>query len=95
MRIFADVVGFEWDDGNKDKNLIKHGVSSDECEDAFRDEKRQYYPDIDHSATEERFIVVGATKGGKILRIAFTIRNERIRIISSRLINRKERKLYD
>ena len=95
MRIFAGVVGFEWDGGNKDKNLKKHGVSSDECEDVFQDAKRQFYPDIEHSTTEKRHVVVGATKGGKILRIAFTIRNERVRVISSRAINRKERKLYD
>lgn len=95
MRIFADVVGFEWDDGNRDKNLTKHGVSHEECEQVFEDSHRQLYPDVHHSRHEERFVIVGATKGRKVLRVAFTVRGNRFRVISARPINRKERKLYD
>ena len=94
MGIFADVIGFEWDDGNRDKNLIKHGVSNEECEQVFEDVRRQFYPDIQHSRHEERFVIVGATKSGKLLRIAFTSRSDLIRVISARPINRKEKKLY-
>ena len=94
MRIFDDAVGFEWDDGNRDKNLKKHEVSNEECEQAFEDVRRQFYPDVQHSRHEERFVTVGATKNGKLLRIAFTVRGNLIRVISARSINRKEKRLY-
>lgn len=94
MRIFVGVVGFEWDDANRDKNLIKHSVTNDECEEVFLDTRRQFYPDVDHSTHEERFVVIGLTMSEKLLRVAFTIRSGRVRIISARPINRKERKLY-
>jgi uncharacterized DUF497 family protein len=95
MRILADVVGFEWDDGNRSKILKKHGLKPDECEEIFRDANRQFFPDIGHSAKEERYVVVGQTQNGKILFIAFTIRNNNFRIISARPINRKEIRLYE
>ena len=95
MRIFAGVVGFEWDDGNKDKNLTKHGVTIGECEEVFQDEKAQKFPDFLHSQHEERNAILGVTKQGKLLRVSFTVRRNRIRIISARPVNRKERKLYD
>ena len=94
MRIFADVVGFEWDDGNKDKILNKHGVTMGECEEVFQDEKAQRFPDFRHSQHEVRNAILGVTKQGKLLRVSFTARRDRIRVISARPVNRKERKLY-
>ena len=95
MRIFADVVGFEWDDGNRDKNLTKHGVTSAQCEEVFEDKKRVISPDIQHSEMERRYLVIGKTRHGKLLRIAFTLREDRIRVISARPTNRKEKPLYE
>ena len=95
MRVFADAIGFEWDDSNKDKSLTKHGVSNEECEQVFEDVRRQFYPDVLHSRHEERFVIVGATKDEKLLRIAFAVRGDLIRVISARPINRKEKNLYD
>ena len=95
MRIFDDAASFEWDAGNRDKNLTKHGVSNEECEQVFEDGRRQFYPDVQHSRHEERFVIVGATKDEKLLRIAFTLRGDLIRVISARPINRKEKNLYD
>jgi len=95
MRIFAEVVGFEWDDGNRDKNLKKHGVTIGECEEVFHDEHARQFPDFRHSQHEARNAILGVTKQGKLLRVSFTVRRNRIRIISARPVNRKERKLYD
>ena len=95
MRIFADIVGFEWDDGNRRKILAKHGVLHDACEEVFQDEKRQVYPDLRHSKNEERHLIVGKTKKGSLLIVAFTVRSGRIRVISARPINRKEIKMYE
>ncbi len=95
MRIFAELVGFEWDDGNRDKSLIKHGVSRDECEEAFADEKRLIRVDAKHSGAEMRHHLLGKTQKGKILFISFTVRSHRVRVISARPINRKEKTLYE
>lgn len=95
MRIFADVVGFEWDDGNRDKNLVKHKVTNAECEEAFADECRVVREDTVHSKVEVRHYLVGKTKRGRSLYISFTTRLDLIRVISARDSNKKERKLYE
>ena len=94
MRILAEGVGFEWDDGNRDKNLKKHSVTNAECEEAFADDKKLVRSDVIHSQTEARHYLIGKTNGGRILFMSFTIRKEFVRIISARDINRKERSYY-
>ena len=95
MGIFDDIVGFQWDDGNRDKNLTKHGVSGSECEEAFDDTKKVVRTDTQHSHTEARQYVIGKTKSGRILFVSFTIRRNLIRVISARDINKKERYYYE
>lgn len=94
IRIFDEVVGFEWDDGNRDKNLVKHGVSSSECEEVFLDSYKVVRKDSKHSRVERRHIVIGKTNQGRILFISFTVRQDRVRVISARMVNKKERKYY-
>lgn len=94
MRILAEIVGFDWDDGNRDKSLVKHGVTNAECEEAFGDENRVVREDVVHSQTEARHYLIGKTNKGRTLFISFTVRKEFIRIISARDINRKERLYY-
>jgi len=53
------------------------------------------YKDKLHSKKEQRFIILGKTKNKRLLYTVFTIRNNEIRIISARDINKKERKLYE
>ncbi|MBI4036186.1 BrnT family toxin [Candidatus Daviesbacteria bacterium] len=48
------------------------------------------YKDVFHSKDEERFIILGKTKKGRLLYIVFTYRRKKIRIISVRDINKKE-----
>ena len=95
MRIFDEVVGFEWNDGNRDKNLVKHGVSSGECEEVFLDSYKVVRKDSKHSSTEKRHVVIGKINQGRILFVSFTVRRDRIRVISARDVNKKERKYYD
>jgi uncharacterized protein len=95
MRIFAEAAGFEWDAGNREKSLKKHGVSNTECEEVFADERRAVREDVKHSAEEKRHYLIGTTKRGRLLFISYTIRNTMIRVISARDINKKERKLYE
>ena len=84
---------FEWDSGNQAKSLKKHGISSQEAEEAFFRPKL-VLPDQSHSKTESRFVMYGQTDKGKILFISFTIRNKRVRVISARPADKKERTIY-
>ncbi len=91
-----DPVQFEWDDGNKNKNWLKHQVSSTEAEEAFFDVNKKLAKAIFYTATEEkRFILLGKTILSRLLFVVFTIRDKNIRVISARNINRKERPLYE
>ncbi|MBU4332279.1 BrnT family toxin [Patescibacteria group bacterium] len=95
MKLFTKLIQFQWDKGNLDKNFHKHGITNTECEEIFFDDKRKISKDIFHSNKEPRYILLGQTKVKRLLYTVFTIRNNKIRIISSRDINKKERKLYE
>ena len=93
--LFDSCVGFQWDSGNSDKNWIKHRVSNFECEQAFFNQPLVVSADVGHSQREQRFYALGQTDGRRYLFIVFTIRNQRVRVISARDMNRQERKVYD
>lgn len=86
---------FIWDPGNKDKNWLKHKVSNKESEESFFDNKRKIFKDKFHSEKEERLILLGKSVGERLLYTVFTKRNNKIRIISSRDMDKKERRLYE
>lgn len=95
MQVFKNPLAFEWDEGNKDKNFVKHKVTNEECEEIFFDPKKKIAEDIFHSGKEQRNIVIGKTKLGRYLFLVFTIRNNKVRIISARDLSKKERFLYE
>ena len=84
---------FEWDQGNLEKNWLKHGVSPIECEQVFFNQSF-IAPDVKHSEQEDRFFALGRTDLDRYLFLVFTLRRHKIRIISARNMNRKERKIY-
>ena len=94
MKTVKQVFEFEWDKGNLSKNK-KHGVEDRESEEVFLDERRFIFKDKVHSGKEERFRILGKTKTKRLLFIAFTMRNRKIRVISARDINKKEVYLYE
>ena len=96
MLRLPDPIAFEWDEGNRDKNREKHGVSASEVEEVFFDANKRAYPDPVHSLTEPRSIIVGKTKQGRLLFVVYTIRDRKIRVISARDLNKKrEVDLYE
>lgn len=94
-----DVLSFEWDKGNSTKSWIKHRVSREEQEQAFLTKEKIIVEDKKHSEREKRLLLFSKTEKGRRLIIAFTIRitdkQQRIRPISARRMNRKEEKLYE
>ena len=87
--------GFEWDEGNATKNWKSHQVSQSESEQVFFNQPLIVAPDLTHSIDEDRYYLLGQTDFGRKLFVVFTIRKERIRIISARDISKKERKVYE
>ena len=93
---WSRIVGFQWDDGNSHKSRIKHRVGQNEAEEIFFREPLVIAGDARHSETEVRFHALGATSEGRRLHVTFTLREggARIRIISARDMNQKERNVY-
>lgn len=93
--LLFECTGFQWDEGNAEKNWIRHQVSRAECEELFFNEPLIVAPDIKHSTREPRFYVLGQTDEGRRLFAVFTIRDRFIRVISARDMNKREEKEYE
>ncbi len=91
---FAGLKGFEWDAGNSDKNWLSHQVRQAEAEQALLNRPLVVAPDVRHSQREPRFVTLGRTDRGWHLAIVFTVRGNRVRIISARPMSRAERQVY-
>ncbi len=94
-KIFEQFSGFQWDSGNIDKNLIKHNVENWECEQVFFNRPLLVLDGPKHSVSENRWAAFGKTDADRFLVVIFNKRNNLIRIISSRDMNKRERKFYD
>ena len=95
LEILLACTGFDWDEGNLLKNWEKHGVTVAECEQVFFNRPLLALPDERHSSAEARFYLLGKADSGRYLFVVFTIREERIRVISARDQSRKERRSYE
>jgi len=89
-------VAFQWDEGNSNKNWIKHGITQAECEQTFFNLPFLVFDDLRHSQNEERFYALGRTNAGKGLFLVFTYRDQSlIRIISARKMTKTEKEYYN
>lgn len=95
IRLSRSVVDgkFEWDDRKAAANLARHGVSFEAAREAFKDifaidrrDKREDYG-------EERYTLIGMVYG-RLLFVAYTMRGDRIRIISARGAEPYEHRIY-
>lgn len=86
---------FEWDPVKAGSNLQKHGVSFLEAVNAFMDPLSVTIPDPDHSGDEQRCLLVGLGDAGRLLVVSHAERGDKIRIISAREANRRERRQYE
>ena len=95
MIVLPTPAAFKWDEGNIDKNWLCHQVHNQECEEVFFDNTKKLLNDVLHSGKEERYIILGKTNRSRLLFVVFTIRKDKIRIISARDLNKKEKHLYE
>jgi len=88
-------VQFEWDAEKANANARKHRVTFEEGETVFGDPLSLTFPDPDYSVGEQRFIDIGWSARGRLLVVAYTERQGRIRIINCRPATRNERRRYE
>jgi len=86
---------FEWDAGNTEKNWLRHQVSQAECEQVFFNRPFVITEDDLHSHNEARFYALGRTDAGRLLFVVYTLREEKVRVISARDMTRRERREYE
>jgi uncharacterized protein len=88
-------VRFDWDERKEAQNRRRHGVSFEEAHTVFFDDHALVIADPDHSATEDRFVVLGLSSVLRELVVCHCYRGDDvIRIISARKANRAERAQY-
>lgn len=97
MLDWAKITGFEWDAGNAQKSVQKHGVTQAEAEQVFFNEPLLIAADVPHSVHEIRYHALGRTDDARLLHITFTVRaaGTLLRVISAREMASKERKAYE
>lgn len=91
-----DGLYFEWDAAKASLNLKKHAVSFEEASTVFEDPDALVIDDPEHSAQEERFIILGMSAKARLLVVCHCLRQSgnRIRIISARRATARERDQY-
>ena len=86
---------FEWDPKKATVNVKKHGVTFQEAATIFGDPLAITFDDPDHSMNENRYITFGLSLQKRLIVVSHTERGDRIRIINARLMDRKERRIYE
>ena len=84
---------FQWDDLKAAQNLAKHGVSFEAAKAIFKDPFAVEYVDDCEDYGENRLIIIGLVDS-RLLVVAYTMRDEAIRIISARAAEPFERREY-
>jgi uncharacterized protein len=89
-------IRFAWDGRKAAQNRRKHGVSFDEAQTVFYDEHALEFFDPDHSAQEDRFVMLGVSVQLRLLVVCHCVREAQsvIRIISARKATRREAEHY-
>ncbi|MDD3266841.1 MAG: BrnT family toxin [Burkholderiales bacterium] len=84
---------FEWDENKNQSNAVKHGVSFELAKYVFVDKDKIIKPNR-MVQNEQRLQIIGEIDGVVVIMLVFTPRNQKIRIISARRANKKEKVAY-
>ena len=92
-----DDLRFVWDPRKAKANAKKHGVTFEEAETVFLDERALLLSDPDHSEDEDCFILLGASARLRLLVVCHCYRESEstIRVINARKADRDERRQYE
>jgi uncharacterized protein len=94
LEILEPCRGFQWDQGNSEKNWIKHRVSQSEIEQTFFNRPLILASADQRSDRTQRYYALGVADNQRLLFVVFTIRGDLIRVISARPMSRRERRAY-
>ena len=86
-------MNYQWDREKAKANLLKHGISFADAVAAFSDDAALTIEDDDPD--EQRFVTIGMDAFGRVLVVAYTWRDEEIRVISARKATARERAQYE
>jgi len=84
---------FEWDDTKAAWNYATHGVRFEAARDVFKDAFAVDWLDERVPYGEDRYAIIGMVEG-RLLYVAYTMRNDKIRIISARGAEPYEKRRY-
>ena len=87
---------FEWDPRKDAANRRKHGISFEDAQTVFSDERALLLADPDHSVEEDRFLMLGLSSGLRLLVVfhCYRAQDSVIRIFSARRASQSERAQY-
>ena len=85
---------FEWHDAKAEANWRAHGVSFELAKTVFKDPFAVERLDDRENYGEQRFVIIAMAEGQVPLFVAYTEREERIRIISARRATQYEQDDY-
>jgi len=88
-------VEFEWHPEKARTNFTKHGISFDEAATVFGDPLAVTIDDPDHSLEEQRLLTTGLSQRQRLMIVAHTERDGRVRIFSARDVTPAERDQYE
>jgi uncharacterized DUF497 family protein len=91
---FPGLTGFQWDEGNSDKNWRRHHVRQAEAEQVFLNRPLVMAESPTRPRAEVRYFVLGCTDVDRPLAAVFTVRGSLLRVISARPMSRRERRSY-
>ena len=88
---------FAWDEAKNRENQRRHGVSFEEAETVFYDERALLIDDPGDTGSEDRFVLLGLSDRLRTLLVCHCYREDEalIRIISARKAGRTERADYE
>ena len=85
---------FEWDDAKAEANWRDHGVSFELAKTVFGDPFAVEWVDEREDYGEKRFVIIGMAEGNVLLFVAYTEREQRLRLISARRVTKYEQEDY-
>ena len=84
---------FQWDDNKAAENYAAHGVRFEAAREVFQDPFALEWLDDRKDYGEDRYIILGIVEN-RLLYVAYTMRGEKIRLISARGAEPQERREY-
>ena len=87
-------MNYQWDPAKAKANVNKHGVEFADAVGVFEDPDAITSEDPD-SEGEQRLLSIGLDVLGRIIVVAYTYRDDDVRLISARKATKKEVKIYE